>query len=193
MKLLSSLGVAAALSGCMTHVPDIAPAMRAELTDPAKANIGHLAATPLGYFEMCARDPNLCRVRNGNLPATADGSVKVAPGTMDQLASVNASVNAAIRPAHRDDWTPDQAVGDCKDFAMTKRQRLIDMGWPSSAVPVAVVRTASGAEHLIVVARTDQGNFVLDNLTQTVVPSPSVSYSWEKILSPTNLLEWRAL
>jgi predicted transglutaminase-like cysteine proteinase len=75
---------------------------------------------------------------------------------------------------------------------MTKRQRLIEMGWPSSAVPLAIVRTYSGEQHLIVVARTNHGDFVLDNLARGVVQSASVPYSWEKMLSTTNGLQWRA-
>jgi predicted transglutaminase-like cysteine proteinase len=112
---------------------------------------------------------------------------------MGRLASVNAEVNAAIRPAYRDGWMPERAVGDCKDFALTKRQRLIASGWPSSALLVAIVRTFSGEQHLILVARTNKGDFVLDNLTQRVVPWTSAAYSWEKIQSPINIWIWHAI
>lgn len=161
--------------------------------DASKITFGDSVATPLGYYQMCVSHQSLCRLSSGRLSATADGSVKVNGATMRQLESVNASVNAAIRPAIRNDWTPGQTVGDCKAFAMTKRQRLINMGWPSSAVPVAIVRTSSGVQHLVVVARTNQGDFVLDSLNHSIVPWTSAAYSWEKILSTTNGLAWRTM
>jgi predicted transglutaminase-like cysteine proteinase len=76
---------------------------------------------------------------------------------------------------------------------MTKRQRLINSGWPSSALPVAIVRTFVGEQHLVLVARTSQGDFVLDNLTSGISPWRSASYSWEKIQSTTDALAWRAM
>lgn len=158
-----------------------------------KIRFGELTAIPNGYYEMCVSHPSLCRMRNGRLASSPDGSVTLTSATMGQLASVNADVNATIRPAYREGWMPERTVGDCKDFALTKRQRLIDSGWPSSALPLAIVRTLSGEQHLILVARTSEGDFVLDNLAQQVVPWTSAAYSWEKIQSTTNVWAWRAI
>ncbi len=109
-----------------------------------KIRFGRPSAVPNGYYAMCVSPPNLCRVRAGRVATTRDGSVELTGAMMDRLNSVNASVNASIRPAYGGEWTPERPVGDCKDFAMTKRQRLIDSGWPTSALPVAVVHTSSG-------------------------------------------------
>ena len=76
---------------------------------------------------------------------------------------------------------------------MTKRQRLIESGWPSSALPIAIVRTSRGEEHLVLVARTSLGDFVLDNLADSMPLWSSSSYSWEKILSPADNITWRAV
>jgi predicted transglutaminase-like cysteine proteinase len=159
----------------------------------SKIRFGQLTAIPNGYYEMCVSHQSLCRIRGGRLAASSDGSVKLTSATMGQLASVNADVNAAIRPAYRDGWMPERTVGDCKDFALTKRQRLIESGWPSSALPLAIVRTFSGEKHLVLVARTNEGDFVLDNLAQWVVPWTRTSYSWEKIQSTTNIWAWHTI
>jgi predicted transglutaminase-like cysteine proteinase len=159
-------------------------------TQISKIRFGQPSGIPNGYYELCVAYPDLCRMRPGQIPVTDDGSVALTSVVMDQLKSVNVIVNAAIRPSHRDAWTPGEAVGDCKDFAMTKRQRLIDNGWPTSALPTAIVRTSSGELHLVLVARTSEGDFVLDNLTAKIVPWSSVSYLWEKIQSPTDGLTW---
>jgi predicted transglutaminase-like cysteine proteinase len=159
----------------------------------SKIKFGEQTAIPSGYYDMCTAHKSLCQIRSGRLPISPDGSVKLTGLAMNQLSSVNAAVNASIRPAYRDGWMPGRTVGDCKDFALTKQHRLIASGWPSSAVPVAIVRTRSGERHLVLVARTNQGDFVLDNLTESVVPWTSVSYSWEKIQSTTNSWVWRTI
>jgi predicted transglutaminase-like cysteine proteinase len=159
-----------------------------------KIQFGPPSGIPNGYYELCVAYPDLCRMRPGQrLPATDDGSVALSLDVMDQLESVNATVNAAIRPSYRDAWTPGEPIGDCKDFAMTKRQRLIDAGWPTSALLTAIVRTSWGERHLVLVARTNKGDFVLDNLNAKIVSWRSASYTWEKIQSPTDGLTWRDL
>lgn len=168
---------AAVFSGGLNHISKIA--------------FGDVRGVPNGYFDYCSRSPQGCRSRAGAKAATRDGSVFLTGAAMAQLGSVNAAVNAAIHPAYRNDWTPGQPSGDCKDFAMTKRQRLIASGWPTSALPLAVVRTSWGEQHLILVARTSQGDFLLDNLTSEIRPWASAPYFWEKIQSTTEALAWR--
>jgi predicted transglutaminase-like cysteine proteinase len=157
-----------------------------------KIAFGQSAGVPLGYYQMCVGRPELCQARSGRLPVTRDGSVLASSAAMTQLAAVNDDVNASIRANYSEDWTPGRPVGDCKDFAMTKRQRLIQAGWPSSAVPVAIVRTQAGEKHLILVARTSAGDYVLDNLDPRVAPWTNASYAWEKIQSPSGGLDWRS-
>ena len=206
IKSLAAMVVTAlTLSACAQAQTALSPAPSAignaksvaanawSLGKDSKIQFGQLSGVPNGYYDMCVSHPNLCRVRGGRLAATRDGSVVFTSATMGELNAVNAQVNATIRPAYRDEWTPEQPVGDCKDFAMTKRQQLIESGWPSSALPVAIVRTNFGEQHLILVARTSQGDFVLDNLTDAIAPWTSASYSWEKIQSTTDALAWRAL
>ena len=157
----------------------------------SKIGFGETSGVPRGYYDYCVRVPGACHLSAGVMTTTHDGSVVMTGATMAQITKVNAAVNAAIRPALRDDWTPGMPEGDCKDFAMTKRQRLIASGWPSSALPLAIVRTAQGEQHLILVARTSQGDFLLDNLTSEIRPWSTAPYSWEKIQSTTEALAWR--
>jgi predicted transglutaminase-like cysteine proteinase len=176
-------GLFAAVIGIET-----AGAQTAAPTD--KIQFGLPSGIPNGYYELCVAYPDLCRVRSGKRTTSEDGSVAFTNEAMAELDSVNASVNAAIQPSHRDAWTPGEPIGDCKDFAMTKRQRLIDAGWPTSALPTAIVRLPSGELHLVLVARTTQGDFVLDNLNSQIAPWTRVSYQWEKIQSTTDGVTW---
>jgi len=186
-------GCAAAQSPRAIGLSDVAtPRVASATANAEKIAFGQPAAVPYGYYQLCARSPRLCQATRGRLPVTRDGSVVADGPAMSELASVNADVNATIRPNYTDDWTPGRAVGDCKDYAMTKRQRLIEAGWPSSAVPVAVVKTWTGEEHLVLVARTSGGDYVLDNLDGRVSPWTNTSYAWKKIQAPTGGLDWRS-
>jgi len=106
------------------------------LVKDSKIRFGQLSGVPSGYYDMCVSRPDLCRVRGGRLAATRDGSVVFTSATMDQLNAVNAQVNATIHPAYRDAWTPEQPVGDCKDFD--------DQATAAHQLGLAVVRAARG-------------------------------------------------
>ena len=159
----------------------------------AKVAFGQVVSTPKGYYDMCTQRPTLCRISKGRLPTLPDGSVAMTPTVMPQLATVNAEVNAAISPSRREDWGADDSVGDCKDFALTKQQKLLRQGWPSSAVRAAIVRIGSGERHMVLVARTGDGDFVLDNLNARVIPWINTPYTWEKIQSKSDMWRWNSL
>ena len=62
-----------------------------------------------------------------------------------------------------------------------------------SDVLMALVWLPSGEEHAVLVARTRQGDYVLDNLRSDVVPWTSTGYRWNKVQSPTNRWSWRTV
>ena len=92
--------------------------------------------------------------------------------SLSDLAAVNIQVNDAISPQHdgADIWSPDAAAGDCEDYALAKRQRLIALGWAPSQLLISVVEEPSQGAHAVLIARTDQGDLVLDNLTDDILP-----------------------
>jgi predicted transglutaminase-like cysteine proteinase len=202
-SLVFAFSAAMTLTACAVEGPGMPSALSSPVpaiqrtggasADTSKIQMGQASGTPSGYYRLCVDHPNVCQVRAGRIGVTADGSVAYSSAAMEQLRAVNASVNAIIRPAYSDAWTPEEPAGDCKDYAMTKRQRLIDSGWPTSALPTAIVRTTKGEEHLVLVARTSRGDFVLDNLEDQIAPWKSTSYSWEKIQSPSDGLTWRSV
>lgn len=96
---------------------------------------------------------------------------------MSQMQQINSHVNSTIREVSdleqygRDDvWAlPISGKGDCEDFAMLKRKLLIERGWPSSALSITVGATAQGEAHAVLVVSTAQGQYVLDNLTSSIL------------------------
>jgi predicted transglutaminase-like cysteine proteinase len=130
------------------------------------------AKGPTGWQIFCLDYPSEC-VGGGakKVPAT--------DSTMSTLKRVNASVNRSISPrrdAKLDVWSVNVRTGDCEDYALTKRHKLIQSGIPASALRIAQVRTPRGEAHAILVVDTDRGRFVLDNLTGAIKPLSQTRY-----------------
>lgn len=96
----------------------------------------------------------------------------VGAGDLATLNVVNTAVNRAIAPVHdgADRWSPDAAAGDCEEYALAKRQRLIALGWAPSQLLIAVADDPDLGAHAVLIAHTDQGDLVLDNLTDQILP-----------------------
>jgi len=158
--------------------------------------LGGSAPMPAGYYDMCAQHPALCRIRAARgMDTTDDGAVRLTDRLFSQLQTVNDSVNKRIRPTLDvgRDWRIGRSAGNCKDFAINKQHELLQMGWPSSAVLLAHARTSQGEEHLVLVARTDQGDWVLDNLSTSVRRWSVNMYQWQMVQSPDNTGSWRSV
>lgn len=117
--------------------------------------------------------------------------------------AVNTEVNAAIRAdddlrAYRqaDYWTIPRAtgrakpVGDCEDFVLAKRERLLALGVPAEALSIALVTTRTGLSHAVLLVATDEGEYVLDNLTPWVVHWTEARLTWRERQAPGQMLQW---
>jgi predicted transglutaminase-like cysteine proteinase len=130
------------------------------------------AVAPLGFQLLCLRSPEFCR------PGGA-AEMAMTARLLQTLRQVNRQVNLAIRPRSDgsvDAWTLNTSSGDCEDYVLAKRQKLMSLGLPASALRIAQVRTAKGEGHAILVVHTDQGDFALDNLSPTIRKLGSSGY-----------------
>lgn len=149
--------------------------------------------TPIGARQFCLDWPEECRVS-----AAGPERVRLSGGKWRDLDAINRSVNGAITAitdekfyGQREYWTyPDKGYGDCEDFALLKRRELMARGWPASALRMALVRQRNGEAHAVLLAKTDRGDFVLDNLAAEVLDWSQTSYKFVKISSPETLDRW---
>lgn len=132
-----------------------------------------------------------------------DGRLLAAPELFALLNRVNQRINMQIRP--RDDietygvaeyWAlpltvEGTAEGDCEDYALEKRQALLEAGVPDSALFLAVGHSAATGRHAVLVVSTDQGDYVLDNMTPHILPWGETPYQWQLRQVPGDLLSWR--
>lgn len=118
-----------------------------------------------------------------------------------QLETINRVVNVGVRSVSdvvhygvEDFWElPFQGganAGDCEDYVLQKRQMLLARGVPMAALSIALVKTSWGEEHAVLLVRSSQGDYVLDNLTPWIKPWTAVSYNWIKWQSGENPEVW---
>jgi len=90
-------------------------------------------------------------------------------------------------------WTIPTTRGDCEDYALLKRKRLIARGWPPSALLMTVVRDEKGEGHAVLTARTVQGDFILDNKVDEVKTWNRTHYEYIMRQSYLNTMIWMSL
>lgn len=122
---------------------------------------------------------------------------------MDRIALINRTVNRDVRGVERvaamggvEGWvrpvkTRAGVIGDCKNFAVEKRARLIEAGFPASDLRYAVVYRHDIGLHAVLVARVAERDYVLDNRTPWVLPWQDAPYTWVKISEPEG--GWRQI
>jgi predicted transglutaminase-like cysteine proteinase len=147
---------------------------------------------PFQHVRFCQRYPSDCKSN----PAETD-RIELNAGNADLLKRVNDDVNATIVSTVKrygadlaDSWTIAPSMGDCNDYAVTKRHVLLLRGLPAKALRLSAVRTSSGAGHLVLVVVTTKGDLVLDNLTNAIRPWQETDYRWLKIQSASDARLW---
>ena len=133
---------------------------------------------PLAYLEFCNKNRRECK-------AGGASSVSYNKKLLDTLYAVNRDVNQRIRyrAEKGDTWSINTRVGDCEDYALTKRSELIRAGVDASALRVAVVKTRQGIAHAVLVVKTSRGDLVLDNRRSSIRTRQKTGYVYEKMAS----------
>src|SRR5664280_1029560 len=151
------------------------------------------ALAPMAFVRFCMQYPQDCKVRR---MAFRPRPVALTKLRSAELTKVNRDVNRAIRPQENvngvmaEDWLVAQREGDCNDYAVTKRHKLLELGWPSRSLLLAEVVVASGEHHLVLVVRTREEDLILDNLNWNVRPVSQIRYEWVRAQQPMNPKFW---
>ncbi|MGV8832910.1 MAG: transglutaminase-like cysteine peptidase [Devosia sp.] len=129
----------------------------------AELGTQYAAITPLAMQFFCAKNKSECA-------SSSRGQVTMSPNLMAMLKTTNIQVNRAIRPKRdlADVWELNPKSGDCEDYVLSKRSALIRQGVAAGALRIAYTHTRRGEPHAVLVVKTSQGDFVLDNMNNTV-------------------------
>jgi len=162
----------------------------------AFVEFGRKADALKGHEDLCRRVPEECSFR-----APQALRVLLSESSWALLVRINDGVNRRMTAMEdivqfgvEELWRlPDENKGDCEDYALQKRRELIDAGWPAAALSVVMVHDAQGAGHAVLVAFTDQGDFVLDNLHRAIMNPQDTGYTFRKAVTPDNYSTWRSV
>jgi predicted transglutaminase-like cysteine proteinase len=153
---------------------------------------GGLTSQPIGHYEFCKANPAECSVRLRDR-----GPLRLTDSVWKEVVEINTQVNAAVRPMNDFDiygkdevWAYPRGAGDCEDYVLEKRRDLMLKGIALSDLLITVVRKPDGEGHAVLTVRTDKGDFILDNLSDTVKPWEATGYRYLKRQSTTHTGRW---
>jgi predicted transglutaminase-like cysteine proteinase len=178
--------------------PSPAPVAIRSLPRRFEANVDRISfdtptLAPMAFVRFCMRYSDDCKVHGMEFQSSP---VELTTARRAELVKVNREVNRAIRPQENlkgvmaEEWLVAPGKGDCNDYAVTKRHKLLMLGWPSRSLLLAEVVVSSGEHHLILVVRTREDDFVLDNLNRNVRPVSQIPYRWVRAQQPKNPRFW---
>jgi predicted transglutaminase-like cysteine proteinase len=164
-RVFAVLGVGLAVTATVSQAEATNPSSMQDRSSPYLRVFG-VTQPPYGFVEFCNREAGECREGKLEEQRRAGSQADLA-----ELDRINREVNREIEPISDHDlygvtehWTlPRRGKGDCEDYALLKRKRLLAAGWPASALLMTVVLDEKGEGHAILTARTASGDYVLDN------------------------------
>src|SRR3954469_19646179 len=135
------------------------------------------------WVSFCERLPAECAIH-----VSEPEVISLTPDLWRTLVTINDQVNTTIKPLSDqehwgvvDRWSyPDDGYGDCEDFQLLKRKRLIESGLPRRVLRMAVVLDQNGEGHAVLMVRTTAGDLVLDNKTSAVLRWRETGYRFVK-------------
>lgn len=163
----------------------------------ASANLVAAGRTnpPVGHYEFCKSSPREC----GSIGSDR-GPMQLTRKAWSTMLSVNADVNNAIKPDTDQNiygvpevWAYPKAVGDCEDYVLLKRKRLIKQGFSPADLLITVVLQPNGEGHAVLTVRTDYGDYILDNMRADVRLWSETGYTFVKRQSSEHAGQWTKL
>ncbi len=153
---------------------------------------GGRTTQPIGHYEFCQREPQECRQKT---PKQAP--VELTRKLWAAMIEINNAVNASVSPrtdmemwGKEEVWSYPTNIGDCEDYALEKRRRLMALGVPAGDLLMTVARQKNGDGHAVLTVRTSHGDFILDNLEQRVLAWSDTEYTYLKRQSERNSGAW---
>jgi predicted transglutaminase-like cysteine proteinase len=152
---------------------------------PLRLDVRQTENQPSQYAAFCVKEPEACALSGE--PVIEFETAK------PLLERINRAVNRDIRFAPDEPgeigeecWQfPTKGQGDCEDFALEKRRRLVLEGLPSASLTMAIVHhKVQFFPHAILLAETTQGTWVLDNLSDEITCWNAVPYRYERREQP---------
>ena len=153
---------------------------------------GSVTSQPIGHYVFCEQHRAECAIRSASTVAP-----RVTEFGWNLVREINVRVNHDIMPMTdqeiygRDEvWSYPKDVGDCEDFALLKRKILMEKGFSPADLLITVVRKPDGEGHAVLTLRTSDGDYILDNLDNSVKLWSETPYRFLKRQASFNTGRW---
>lgn len=153
---------------------------------------GGITSQPIGHYEFCQKYQSECDIRSKLTPPP-----RVTEYGWNVIRDVNKDINSRIiamtdQEVYGKDevWEYPKTAGDCEDFVLLKRKTLIERGFAVSDLLITVVRKPDGEGHAVLTLRTNNGDFILDNLSDDVKLWTDTNYTYLKRQASFNTGRW---
>ncbi|MBO9655679.1 transglutaminase-like cysteine peptidase [Agrobacterium sp. SOY23] len=177
----------AVAAGLMT-----AASAMAEIKGSPSMVTGGITSQPIGHYEFCQKYADECNIRSKVTPPP-----RVTDYGWGVVREINTSVNTTIvamtdQEIYGKDevWEYPTTAGDCEDFVLLKRKKLIERGFSVADLLITVVRKPDGEGHAVLTLRTTDGDYILDNLTDDVKLWTDTNYTYLKRQASFNTGRW---
>ena len=199
MKAIITIAVAGFMTMSMAGSP--AESKTGRVTPGQNLNSASMLAfgestPPFGYVQFCAANPADCK-GSSRKPRR----MKLNMQRWQELNRINRTVNRSVTPVtdmelynRPEYWTyPRSGSGDCEDYVLEKRKRLIARGWPPEDLLITVVLDQNNAGHAVLTAITDRGDLILDNQNNKIRLWNRTPYQYYKRQSQFHPSVWVSL
>lgn len=153
---------------------------------------GGITSQPIGHYEFCQKYADECNIRSKVTPPP-----RVTDYGWNVIREVNTTVNTTIVAMTdmeiygKDEvWEYPTTAGDCEDFVLLKRKKLVERGFSVADLLITVVRKPDGEGHAVLTLRTTDGDYILDNLTNDVKLWTDTNYTYLKRQASFNTGRW---
>ncbi|WP_298906259.1 transglutaminase-like cysteine peptidase [uncultured Aliiroseovarius sp.] len=149
-----------------------------------------LGAAPPGAQRLCSTYSWAC--------ARGSSNGSVTRGQMQVVRAVNAKINRTTRGiedsqqyGEAERWAmPTSRGGDCEDYALAKKRALIDKGIDPQRLLIATVLDRRRRPHAVLIVRTEDGDMVLDNVTNSIRNWRDTRYVFLRMQDPNRPSRW---
>ncbi|OAP34412.1 transglutaminase [Sinorhizobium glycinis] len=159
---------------------------------PANMTVGGSTNPPVGHYEFCKSHSSEC-----SLTGPDRGPTVLTREGWKKILEVNYEVNQAVTPMTdmeihgvEEEWSYPDVIGDCEDYVLLKRRKLIESGFSPADLLITVVLQPNGDGHAVLTVRTDRGDFILDNMRSKVLLWSETEYTFLKRQSSENAGRW---
>ena len=150
-------------------------------------------SSPAGASNLCARYGWACSRSASPRPISGPD--------LDLAIRMNRQINREVRSisdqgqyGRPEYWAlPTGRGGDCEDFALIKKKRLIEAGLDPQMLLISTALDRDRNAHAVLIMRTVQGDFVLDNLRDEVLHWRQTGYTYLRMQDPRNPAGWTAV